>query len=67
MYHWILYMKMIVIINDKFKHYYLNKNNGETFATVSTPTGRDVCVIFRTFNLQLNPEIMEQYGPGLNL
>ena len=47
--------------------YYLNKNNGETFATVSTPTGKDVCVVFRTFNLQLNPEIMEQYGPGLNL
>ena len=47
--------------------YYLNKDNGETFATVSTPTGKDVCVVFRTFNLQLNPEIMEQYGPGLNL
>ena len=47
--------------------YYLNKDNGETFATVTTPTGKDVCVIFRTFNLQLNPEIMEQYGPGLNL
>ena len=47
--------------------YYLNKDNGETFATVTTPTGSDVCVIFRTFNLQLNPKIMEQYGPGLNL
>jgi len=47
--------------------YYLNKENGETFATVTTPTGKDVCVIFRTFNLQLNPKIMEQYGPGLNL
>jgi len=47
--------------------YYLNKENGETFATVTTPTGSDVCVIFRTFNLQLNPKIMEQYGPGLNL
>ena len=47
--------------------YYLNKDNGETFATVSTPTGKDVCVVFRTFNLQLNPEIMEKYGPGLNL
>ena len=46
--------------------YYLNKENGETFATVTTPTGSDVCVIFRTFNLQLNPKIMEQYGPGLN-
>ena len=47
--------------------YYLNKDNGETFATVTTPTGSDVCVIFRTFNLQLNPKIMEEYGPGLNL
>ena len=47
--------------------YYLNKDNGETFATVTTPTGKDVCVVFRTFNLQLNPAIMEQYGPGLNL
>ena len=24
--------------------YYLNKDNGETFATVSTPTGKDVCL-----------------------
>ena len=47
--------------------YYLNQNNGETFATVSTPTGVDVCVIFRTFDLQLNPQIMEKYMPGLNL
>ena len=47
--------------------YYLNKDNGETFATVSTPTGKDVCVVFRTFNLQLNPDIMAEYGPGLNL
>ena len=47
--------------------YYLNQNNGETFATVSTPLGVDVCVIFRTFDLQLNPEIMEKYMPGLNL
>jgi hypothetical protein len=47
--------------------YYLNKDNGETFATVTTPTGSDVCVIFRTFNLQLNPKIMEEYRPGLNL
>ena len=47
--------------------YYLNKDNGETFATVTTPTGSDVFVIFRTFNLQLNPKIMEEYGPGLNL
>ena len=47
--------------------YYLNKDNAETFATVTTPTSPDVCVIFRTFDLQLNPAIMEQYGPGLNL
>ena len=45
--------------------YYLNKDNGETFATVTTPTGSDVCVIFRTFNLQLNPKIMEEYGLNL--
>ena len=41
--------------------YYLNKNNGETFATVTTPTSPDVCVVFRTFGLQLNPEIMDEY------
>ena len=41
--------------------YYLNKDNGETFATVSTPTGKDVCVIFRTFDLTLNPQIMDEY------
>ena len=40
--------------------YYLNKENGETFATGTTPTGKDVCVVFRTFDLQLNPAIMEQ-------
>ena len=47
--------------------YYLNRDNGETFATVTTPTGKDVCIVFRTFNLQLNPDIMAEYGPGLNL
>ena len=49
--------------------YYLNKNNGETFATVTTPTSPDVCVIFRTFGLQLNPEIMDDYmsNRGLTL
>ena len=47
--------------------YYLNRDNGESFATVTTPTGKDVCVVFRTFNLQLNPDIMAEYGPGLNL
>ena len=47
--------------------YYLNRDNGETFATVTTPTGKDVYVVFRTFNLQLNPDIMAEYGPGLNL
>ena len=41
--------------------YYLNKTNGETFATVSTPTSKDVCVIFRTFDLTLNPKIMDEY------
>ena len=41
--------------------YYLNRDNGETFATVTTPTSPDVCVIFRTFGLQLNPEIMDEY------
>ena len=49
--------------------YYLNKNNGETFATVTTPTSPDVCVVFRTFGLQLNPEIMDEYmsNRGLTL
>ena len=49
--------------------YYLNKDNGETFATVTTPTSPDVCVIFRTFGLQLNPEIMDEYmsNRGLTL
>lgn len=41
--------------------YYLNRDNGETFATVTTPTSPDVCVVFRTFGLQLNPEIMDEY------
>jgi len=41
--------------------YYLNKNNGETFATVTTPTSPDVCIVFRTFDLQLNPKIMDEY------
>ena len=41
--------------------YYLNKSNGETFATVTTPTSPDVCVVFRTFGLQLNPKIMDEY------
>ena len=49
--------------------YYLNRDNGETFATVTTPTSPDVCVIFRTFGLQLNPEIMDEYmsNRGLTL
>ena len=49
--------------------YYLNRDNGETFATVTTPTSTDVCVIFRTFGLQLNPEIMDEYmsNRGLTL
>ena len=49
--------------------YYLNKNNDEKFATVTTPTSPDVCVIFRTFGLQLNPEIMDDYmsNRGLTL
>ena len=41
--------------------YYLNKQNGETFATVTTPTDDDVCIVFRTFNMVLNPEIMNEY------
>ena len=49
--------------------YYLNRDNGETFATVTTPTSPDVCGIFRTFGLQLNPEIMDEYmsNRGLTL
>ena len=47
--------------------YYLNRDNGETFATVTTPTNKDVCVVFRMFNLQLNPDIITEYGLGLNL
>ena len=48
--------------------YYLKRDNGETFATVIiTTTGKDVCVVFRTFNLQLNPDIMAEYRLGLNL
>ena len=49
--------------------YYLNRDNGETFATVTTPTSPDVCVVFRTFGLQLNPEIMDEYmsNRGLTL
>ena len=60
-------LKLEIPIIATHEVYYLNKDNGETFATVSTPTGKDVCVVFRTFNLQLNPEIMEKFGPGLNL
>ena len=49
--------------------YYLNRDNGETFATVTTPTSTDVCVIFRTFGLQLNPKIIDEYmsNRGLTL
>ena len=42
--------------------YYLQKQTAETFATVSTPKDPDVCIVFRTFNLLLNPEIMKNYG-----
>ena len=40
--------------------YYLNKQNGETFATVTTPTSPDVCVVFRTFDLRINEGLKEK-------
>ena len=40
--------------------YYLNKENGETFATVTTPTGKDVCVVFRTFDLVINQQLYQE-------
>jgi hypothetical protein len=42
--------------------YYLQQQTAETFATVSTPTDPDVCIVFRTFNLLLNPNIMKEKG-----
>ncbi len=45
--------------------YYINEN-GETFATAQMPGSNEVCVLFRTFDLQLNPEILEKFG-GITL
>tara|TARA_B100000900_G_scaffold31912_1_gene24160 strand:- start:172 stop:546 length:375 start_codon:yes stop_codon:yes gene_type:complete len=41
--------------------YYINKQNGESFATVTAPNDPDVCIIFRTFDMVLNPKIMDEY------
>ena len=41
--------------------YWLNQN-GESFASVSTPETSEVCIVFRTFNLQINPNLIQSYG-----
>ncbi len=42
--------------------YYIQQETAETFATVSTPTDPDVCIVFRTYNLLLNPNIVKEKG-----
>jgi len=41
--------------------YWMN-SNGESFASVSTPETSEVCIVFRTFNLQINPNLIKSYG-----
>lgn len=41
--------------------YWLNEN-GESFASVSTPETSEVCIVFRTFNLQINPNLIKSFG-----
>ena len=37
-------------------------SNGESFASVSTPETSEVCIVFRTFNLQINPNLIKSFG-----
>ena len=41
--------------------YWMN-SNGESFASVSTPETSEVCIVFRTFNLQINPNLIKSLG-----
>ena len=41
--------------------YWMN-SNGESFASVSTPETSEVCIVFRTFNLQINPNLIKSFG-----
>ena len=43
--------------------YWLN-DKGETFASVQTPNDNNVCIVFRTFDLIVNPNIG---NPSFNL
>ena len=43
--------------------YWMNPN-GESFASVSTPETNEVCIVYRTFNIQLNPNLINR---GLSL
>ena len=41
--------------------YWMNQT-GESFASVSTPETSEVCIVFRTFNLQINPNLIKSFG-----
>ena len=43
--------------------YWMNENQ-ESFASVSTPETNEVCIVYRTFNIQINPNLINR---GLSL
>jgi len=40
--------------------YWIGNDGNESMATVNTPTTNETCIIFRTFNVQLNNELYEK-------
>jgi hypothetical protein len=41
--------------------YWMN-DKGETFASVQIPQSEDVCILFRTFDLNMNPYLLDKLG-----
>tara|TARA_S200000501_G_scaffold111554_1_gene104940 strand:+ start:316 stop:672 length:357 start_codon:yes stop_codon:yes gene_type:complete len=41
--------------------YWMN-DKGETFASVQIPQSEDVCILFRTFDLSMNPLLLDKLG-----
>ena len=40
--------------------YWIGNDGNESMATVNTPTTNETCIIFRTFNVQINRELYEK-------
>jgi len=40
--------------------YWIGNDGNESMATVNTPTTNETCIIFRTFNVQINNELYEK-------